>query len=59
MMKENETTGSEVKTRFYFNGLKLVYIKTITNDTEELLKVDLSYKVQNQNFEIPSNYVEG
>ena len=56
---EDNTETSEIKTRFYFDGSQLVYIKTITKDSEELLKVNLTYKVQNQSFEIPSDYVEG
>lgn len=48
----------EVKTRFYFDGDKLVYIKTIIGDKQELLKVDISDKVDNNLFEIPSDYKE-
>lgn len=53
-IKENE----EVKTRFYFNGDKLAYIKTIIGEKQELLKVDISYNVDNNLFEIPSDYKE-
>ena len=53
-IKENE----EVKTRFYFNGDKLAYIKTIIGEKQELLKVDISYDVDNNLFEIPSDYKE-
>ena len=48
----------EVKTRFYFDGDKLVYIKTIIGDKQELLKVDISDNVDNNLFEIPSDYKE-
>ncbi len=59
LIGENELQDANVKTRFYFDGSQLVYIKTITKDSEELLKVNLTYKAQNQSFEIPSDYVEG
>ena len=48
----------EVKTRFYFDGDKLVYIKKIIGDKQELLKVDISDNVDNNLFEIPSDYKE-
>ena len=48
----------EGKTRFYFDGDKLVYIKTIIGDKQEVLKVDLSYNVDSKLFEIPSDYQE-
>lgn len=48
-----------IKTRFYFKGNKLVYIKTIiSNDNQQLLKVDYSEKVDSGLFEIPSDYKE-
>lgn len=47
-----------VKTRFYYDGDRLAYIKTIVGDYQELLKVDISYKVDNKLFEIPSDYEE-
>lgn len=47
------------KTRFYYDGDKMVYIKTIIGDYEELLKVDISYDVNSKLFEIPSDYKEG
>lgn len=46
------------KTRFYFDGDKLVYIKTIVGDYQEILKVDISHDVDDNLFEIPSNYQE-
>lgn len=61
---DNET----VKTKFYFDGRKLEYIKTEyrtvdpetgeTNDIEELLKVNVKYEVEDGVFEIPSTYAE-
>lgn len=52
---ENEEE-QPTKTRFYFNGDKLEYIKTIVGEKQEMLKVDISYQVDNTLFEIPSNY---
>lgn len=54
----DEGNSENVKTRFYFEKDKLVYIKTITDDTQELLKVDISNKVDEGIFEIPSDYKE-
>ena len=55
---ENET----LKTRFYFDGDKIIYIKTIINDEEnnkeELLKIDLKFFAEEKLFEIPKNYAE-
>ena len=48
-----------VKTRFYFKGNKLAYIKTIiSSDNQQLLKIDYSEKVDSGLFEIPSDYEE-
>lgn len=59
MMDTSEISeNEEAKTRFYFDGDKLVYIKTIIGEKQELLKVELSYNVDNNLFEIPSNYKE-
>lgn len=49
-------SASDVKTRFYFNKGKLVYIKTIADDKQELMKVDISDDVNKDLFEIPSDY---
>ena len=49
---------NDVKTRLYFKGDDLVYIKTISGETEELLKVNISYEVDQNLFEIPSDYRE-
>lgn len=54
----NIPQGEEAKTRFYFNEDKLVYIKTIIGNNQELLKVNISYNVDSKLFEIPSNYKE-
>jgi len=54
-----EEIESKVKTRFYFNNNDLVYIKTIIDDnTQQLLKVDYSKKVDNNLVNVPSDYKE-
>ncbi len=59
MMSSAQIASSQdVKTRFYFSGDKLTYIKTIVGEKEELLKVDISDKVDSNLFEIPANYQE-
>lgn len=59
MMSSAQIASSgDVKTRFYFSGDKLAYIKTIVGEKEELLKVDISDKVNSSLFEIPANYEE-
>ena len=58
MMDNSENEGQEIKTRFYFDGNKLEYIKTIVGNKQELLKVDISDDVDNNLFEIPSEYKE-
>lgn len=57
---EVDINEENAKTRFYFdNNNNLSYIKTIyDNNKEELLKIDISYEVDNSLFEIPSNYAE-
>lgn len=58
----DDTTNIEeenVKTRFYFKGDNLAYIKTIiSDDNQQLLKIDYSEKVDSGLFEIPSDYKE-
>lgn len=56
------------KTRFYFKGKDLQFIKTIyqtvdsetgeTTNIEELLKANIQYDVEDNVFEIPSEYAE-
>lgn len=48
--------SSDVKTRFYFDGDELVYIKTIEGDKEEVLEVNISANVDQNTFQIPSDY---
>ena len=59
---------NSVKTRFYFKGNELVYLKTIynvkdeetgtTTEKEELQTIKVEYEVSNSVFEIPSDYAE-
>lgn len=58
LIKDLDTTSESAKTRFYFDGDKLEYIKTIIGDDQEILKVDISYSVDDNLFEIPSDYNE-
>lgn len=49
----------DIKTRFYFDKKdKLVYIKTIYGEEQEILKVKLEKDVDDALFEIPSDYAE-
>lgn len=48
-----------VKTRFYYDNDKLVYVKTIVGDYQELLKVETSNNVDKNLLELPSDYNEG
>ena len=56
--KLSDTETEDVKTRFYFDGNDLVYIKTIIGDTQELLKIEITDKVDSTLFEIPTDYRE-
>ena len=47
------------KSRFYYDGNRLVYIKTFVENYEELLKIEISYNVDSKLFEIPKDYKEG
>lgn len=54
------TDLTKAKTRIYYDNDKIVYIKTIAGDEEELLKVDISYgTVKNDYCNIPSEYKDG
>lgn len=54
------TDLTKAKTRIYYDNDKIVYIKTIAGDEQELLKVDISYgNVKNDYFNIPSEYKDG
>ena len=54
------TDLTKAKTRIYYDNDKIVYIKTIAGDEQELLKVDILYgNVKNDYFNIPSEYKDG
>lgn len=57
-LSDDEDEIENIKTRFYFDRDNLVYIKTITSNTQELLKVEISDDVDENLFEIPSDYRE-
>ena len=46
------------KTRFYFDGSKIAYIKNIIEGNEELLKIELKYEIDENLFKIPEDYAE-
>lgn len=49
---------SVIKTRFYFDGDNINYIKTTIDSEEEILKVEFLNDVNESLFEIPDNYAE-
>ena len=54
-----DISQDNVKTRFFFdNDGNLVYIKTMTANDQELLKVNLTNEVKDDVFEVPSHYAE-
>lgn len=54
-----DTDQEDIKTRFFFDkNDNLVYIKTMTANDQELLKVKVEKEVDDSIFEIPSNYAE-
>ena len=60
LMNTDEGISEEnTNTRFYFDGDDLEYIKTIMEDKSELIRVDVSYDVDDNIFEIPSDFQEG
>lgn len=56
---EQSINEEETTIKFYFKGNNLKYIKTIINDEEELLQVNIEYNVDDSEFEIPSEYQKG
>lgn len=58
----NVNENSIIKTRFYFDGNDIAFIKNIVTTEgeleEELIKVTLQYSVDEKVFEIPQSYAE-
>ena len=52
----DDNNSEDVKTRFYFDGNELVYIKTIIGNNQELLSVEISNDVDSSLFKIPEDY---
>ena len=52
----DDNNSEDVKTRFYFDGNDLVYIKTIIGNNQELLSVEISNDVDSSLFKIPEDY---
>ena len=60
LMNTDENVIEEnTNTRFYFDGDDLKYIQTIMEDQSELIRVEVSYDVDDTIFEIPSDFEEG
>ena len=57
-LRSFDEDANNIQTRLYFKGDDLAYIKTISGETEELLKVNISYEVDQNLFEIPEGYKE-
>ncbi len=51
---EEEDTHTP-KTRLYFSGKNLKYIKTIKGDNEELIEIDISFRVDKKEAQLPSD----
>lgn len=58
----NINESSKVRTRFYFNGNNLCYIKNLIEskdgNQEELINVALKYDIDDSLFKIPEDYAE-
>ena len=52
----DDNNSEDVKTRFYFDGNDLVYIKTIIGNNQELLRVEISNDVDSSLLKIPEDY---
>lgn len=61
LMDTNLTTSdsSKAKTRFYFKGNTLTYIKTIVGDQEELIKVTVTNQAEDSKLQLPQDYRNG
>ncbi len=62
MILSDQDENSVVKTRFYFDGKDIKYIKNIIYNNgeqkEELLKAEVIYNADDSLFEIPKDYAE-
>lgn len=58
----DDSEEENVKTRFYFDNSDIAYIKNVIKNNgqieEEIIKVSLTYDVDNSIFEIPNDYSE-
>lgn len=59
MEKDESILAEEAITRFYFDGDNLKFIKTITENESEQIEVNVSFKVDDNLFEIPEGFEEG
>ena len=59
MNTDENVIEENTNTRFYFDGDDLKYIQTIMEDQSELIRVEVSYDVDDTIFEIPSDFEEG
>jgi competence protein ComGC len=61
MVKGRRTDIDEdnIVARFYYDGDELKYIKTISGEYEELVKVNIQYNTNGIDFDIPSTFEEG
>lgn len=58
LMNLNEGENEQIKTRFYFEGKKIKYIKNIIGKEEEILNINCEFNVNKEDFIIPLNYAE-
>ena len=56
---DEDISEEDAITRFYFDGDNLEYIKTIIGDKSELISVNVSYEIDDNIFEIPSDFQKG
>lgn len=52
---DSKPTTQSPKTRLYFSGKNLKYIKTIKGENEELIEIQISFKVDKKEVQIPSD----
>lgn len=59
IQNSSAVNNDNLSTKFYFEGNNLKYINTKSDNINELVKVDISYNVNDNEFDIPSDYTEG